>query len=91
MKEHITAFPFVSHGGFDQHQACSPGMTLLDYFAGQVLATYTHDDLYYGTHDRPHDPWPAVVRECYDVAELMMKEGERRLQDTERATANDQP
>jgi hypothetical protein len=31
------AFPFVSHGGFHEHQVCEGGMTLRDYFAAAAL------------------------------------------------------
>ena len=33
------AFPFVSHGGWHEHQSCDQGMSLRDYFAGQSQST----------------------------------------------------
>ena len=31
------AFPFVSHGSIAGHQACDPGMSLRDHFAGLAM------------------------------------------------------
>ena len=32
-----SAFPFVSQGGYEQHQLIDEGMSLRDWFAGQAL------------------------------------------------------
>ena len=33
------AYPFVSHGGVHEHQACDEGMILRDWFAGHALVS----------------------------------------------------
>ena len=49
------------------------GMTLLDYFAGQALASEPDPDGSWQNDARAH--W------CYDMAEEMLKERERRMND----------
>ena len=48
------------------------GMTLLDYFAGQFLASIamtqsTAENIYY----------PTIAKDCYDCAKAMLKEREK--------------
>lgn len=61
MKNNIQAFPQLQ-GGYK-------GMTLLDYFAGQELASYgrfRHKDI------------KEDAKSCYDYAEAMLEEREKR-------------
>jgi hypothetical protein len=46
-----------------------PGMTLRDYFAGQVLAGYSSLDFIYQNIGHP-----AVARMAYDAADAMLAE-----------------
>lgn len=55
-----------------------PGMSLLDWFAGQALAAVDPSDLAWGTVGAPTNPWPRVAKDCYDAAEAMLAESERR-------------
>lgn len=60
------AFPFVVHGSISEHQAHDPGMSLRDYFAGQVLA---------GWHAASQSiPCPeTTAREAYRAADAMLR------------------
>lgn len=64
-REYIPAFPF------DTDTACSPGMSLRDYFAGEVLKGYASNpsgwDISLGE----------VARTAYSLADDMMKEREK--------------
>jgi len=60
MKKNIQAFPQLETG--------YKGMTLFDYFAGQVL-TY---------HPMNQHNYDAVAQHCYKIAEAMMEEREKR-------------
>lgn len=73
----IKAFPskIVDYKKSDVHKRtiysdCNEGMTLLDYFAGQVLIGRTH------TNDPEFRK--ETVKYCYDIAEAMLKEKAKR-------------
>ena len=69
------AFPNkqVEHHYNGQHQyILDPGMTLLDYFAGQALAGLTADPNVMNGFKAAE--W------CYDYAEAMLEEREKRMQ-----------
>ncbi|MFC1535776.1 hypothetical protein ACFL4H_00250 [Candidatus Neomarinimicrobiota bacterium] len=67
-----SAFPVIGtlwNSRQEPYQEClDSGMTLLDYFAGQVLAS---DVLIQYTPEH-------AVNKCYEIAEAMLKEREKR-------------
>jgi hypothetical protein len=64
------AFPFVSHGGIHEHQWCSGGMSLRDYFAAAALQSYA---LEYQERMSGED----IASQCYSLADAMLKQREK--------------
>jgi len=60
------AFPAAASNGY------TPGMSLRDWFAGQALNAVNPEDLYFGTVEKPHNPWPNVAENCYKAADAML-------------------
>lgn len=64
--------PLNSRGGFAEPQ--TPGMTLLDWFAGQALA-----GLHANSNLVTHVKFVDIAQDSYSAAEAMLAERERRL------------
>lgn len=58
----------------------APGMTLLDYFAGQALMGLVHSkDALHALNGYPEYPTaPNVAVACYEIADAMIAERNRR-------------
>jgi hypothetical protein len=69
------AFPFEHGHSPDACNVRESGMTLLDYFAGQAMSVLSHPAFDPRTPD-------AIARRCYDTAEAMIAERERRFKGT---------
>lgn len=65
------AFPFVSHGGFHEHQYIDPGMTLRDWFAAQALVGL----LAHASGESPHTS-PSMAYQLADEMLLIRNKGE---------------
>ena len=76
-----SAFPFVSHGAFADHQFVDPGMTLLDYTAIKLAAAWlsTWPDSAEHPCDAGSKSSEALARVSYKLAEAMMAERVRRM------------
>ena len=75
-----TAFP-ATHKSFETGIGITvsrPGMTLLDYFAGQVLAGGIADNLRFPPNLTDEVLGGVSIR-CYDIAEAMLAEREKRI------------
>ena len=80
-KTHTPAFPhgplgssFTSDTGITTHQVdAHPGMTLLDYFAGQALPGLIQE-----THHNTKIKTGMVAQDAYTYAEAMLAERKRR-------------
>ena len=59
-------------------QANDSGMSLRDWFAGQVLAATNTENLHYGTQEKPVNPWPWIAADCYRAADAMLAEREEK-------------
>lgn len=71
------AFPMgiAHHDGVSvttDEQTDKTGMTLRDWFAGQALNAVNPEDLYFGTVEKSHNPWPNVAENCYKAADAML-------------------
>jgi hypothetical protein len=79
MNDGGNAFPFVSHGGFHEHQVCEGGMTLRDYFAAAALQGWISScptvsgDALNGSAEHAD----LVTVRCYRYADAMLKQREK--------------
>lgn len=71
-----STFRTVDDGGYAFPQANGGGMTLLEYYASQALASGTCP---FETRmdDKPYTP-KTIAKFCFDIAEAMIAEHERR-------------
>ncbi len=87
--ENPSAFPFsgekwidIDHGAQRKVPFVQEGMTLLDYFAGQYLSSMdsTKIKLIHKLGDNKYETLgDQIVHECYDAAEGMLKERQKRM------------
>jgi hypothetical protein len=72
------AFPFVSHGGIHEHQWCSGGMSLRDYFAATALQGIIAAQANPQSNEYADDACKRTFpRHAYEFADAMLKQREK--------------
>ena len=77
MSENPAAFPKPPTGNTESNG--QPGMTLLDWFAGQALAGVNMLQFGFGTKAIPANPWGWAAGEAYRAADAMLRERQKRI------------
>jgi hypothetical protein len=50
------------------------GASLRDYFAAKAMQGMASDpEIYFGTNEKPYNPWPWIAEQAYKAADAMLE------------------